>query len=76
MAERFDLSLLEKAHLLALMNLAEADAILCCWEAKYTHVFWRPITAIPFADFDGNAGTTGDPTWTPLLITPSHQRRG
>ena len=72
MAERYDLSLLEKAHLLALMNLAEADAVLCCWESKYTHVLWRPITAIPFADFDGNAATTGDSTWTPLLITPTH----
>jgi hypothetical protein len=72
MAERYDLSLLEKARLLALMNVAEADAILCCWEAKYTHVFWRPITAIALADSDGNAATTGDPTWIPLLITPNH----
>jgi len=72
MAERYDLSLLEKAHLLALMNLAEADAILCCWEAKYTYVFWRPITAIQNADFDGNAATTGDLTWAPLLVTPAH----
>jgi len=71
-AERYDLPLLKKARLLALMNLAEADAILCCWELKYTHVFWRPITAIPWADFDGNNATVGDPTWTPLLVTPNH----
>jgi hypothetical protein len=71
-AERYDLSLLEKAHLLALMNIAEADAIICCWQAKYTFVAWRPITAIPLADLDGNADTTGDPSWTPLLITPAH----
>jgi len=71
-AEHYDLSLLEKAHLLALMNLAEADAIICCWQAKYTYVFWRPITAVALADFDGNADTVADPTWTPLLITPSH----
>jgi hypothetical protein len=71
-AERNDFSLLEKARLLALMNLAEADAVLVCWESKYTHVFWRPITAIPLADLDGNAATTGDPTWLPLLITPAH----
>src|SRR5947199_7460386 len=72
MAERYDLCLLEKAHLLALMNLAEADAVLCCWEAKYTYVFWRPITAIQNADLDENAATTGDSTWTTLLITPAH----
>jgi hypothetical protein len=24
------------------------------------------------AAFDGNAATTGDPTWLPLLITPAH----
>ena len=71
-AERYELSLLEKAHLLALMNLAEADAIICCWQAKYTYVFWRPITAAALADSDGNADTVADPTWIPLLITPSH----
>jgi len=72
MAERYDLSLLEKAHLLALMNIAEADAIICCWQAKYTYVLWRPITAIRLADTDGNGATVADPTWTPLLITPAH----
>lgn len=71
-AERYDLSLLEKARVLALMNLAEADAVLCCWEAKYTHVYWRPITAIAFGDFDGNPATSGDASWNPLLITPNH----
>jgi len=71
-AERYELSLLEKVHLLALMNLAEADALICCWQAKYTYVFWRPITAAALADSDGNADTVADPTWIPLLITPSH----
>ena len=71
-AERYDLSLLEKAHLLALMNIAEADAVICCWEAKYTYVFWRPITAISLAEFDGNDATVADPTWLPLLITQNH----
>ena len=71
-AERYDLSLLEKARVLALMNIAEADAIICCWEAKYTYVFWRPITAITLADTDGNDATSPDLTWLPLLITPNH----
>jgi hypothetical protein len=71
-SERYDLSLLEKARVLALMNLAEADAVLCCWEAKYTHVLWRPVTAIVLADLDGNPATTGDASWAPLLVTPNH----
>src|SRR5256714_12921450 len=71
-ADQNDVSLLQKAHLLALMNTAMADAAICCWEAKYTHVFWRPITAVPFADLDGNDPTASDPNWSPLLITPNH----
>src|SRR5207302_2312171 len=39
-------SLLNNARLLALMNLAIADAGIACWDAKYFYVFWRPITAI------------------------------
>jgi uncharacterized protein (TIGR03437 family) len=68
-AERhFTLS--ETSHLLALVNLAMADAIIGCWDAKYAYVFWRPITAIQLADGDGNADTSADPSWTPLLATP------
>jgi hypothetical protein len=54
--------LVRKARLMALVNVALADAAIACWDAKYTYVFWRPITAI---------GTV-DPTWTPLLTTPNH----
>jgi hypothetical protein len=63
---------LESARLLALLNLAMADAIIGCWEAKYTYVFWRPITAIPLADTDGNPATTADAAWAPLFATPAH----
>jgi len=64
-------TLSENAHLLALVNVAIADAGIACWEAKYHFVFWRPVTAIPLADTDGNADTPADPTWTPLLTTPA-----
>jgi membrane-associated phospholipid phosphatase len=64
-------TLSENAHLLALVNVAIADAAIACWEAKYHYVFWRPVTAIPLADTDGNPDTTADPTWTPLLTTPA-----
>ena len=38
---------------------------------KHAFNFWRPITAIPNADIDGNPDTVSDPTWTPLLVTPN-----
>ena len=65
---RFALS--ENARLLALVNVAMADAAIGCWDAKYTYDFWRPITAIRLADTDGNPDTTADSAWTPLLNTP------
>ncbi len=70
-ADERHLTLSEKARLLALVNVASADAVIACWEAKYTYVFWRPITAIRLASTDGNSNTTEDPAWTPLLITPN-----
>jgi hypothetical protein len=69
-AAPLDFSLVENARLLAFLNLALADASICCWDAKYTYLFWRPITAIALADTDGNDATTADPAWTPLLVTP------
>jgi hypothetical protein len=66
------LTLSEEARLLSLLNVAMADAVIACWDAKYHYVFWRPITAIRLADTDPNADTVRDPTWTPLLPTPAH----
>jgi hypothetical protein len=60
-ARGFELS--DNAHLLATMNLAIADAIIACWDAKYEFEFWRPVTAIQLAD---------EPLWTPLFATPAH----
>ncbi len=55
---------------LAVANMAQSDAVIGAWDAKLHYSFWRPITAIRLADTDGNARTTADPTWTPLLTTP------
>ena len=46
--------MVETARLLALVNLGMADAIIGCWDAKYTYSSWRPITAITLGDTDGN----------------------
>jgi hypothetical protein len=47
-----------------------SDAIIGCWDAKYTYSSWRPITAIQLADTDGNDATAADGAWTPLIVTP------
>ena len=62
------------ARLLALVNVAMADAGIAIWESKYFYQYWRPITGIRESDLgtgptglgDGNSDTIGEPTWTPL----------
>jgi membrane-associated phospholipid phosphatase len=66
------LTLSANARLFALINIAAADGAIACWDAKYTYLFWRPVTAIPLAATDGNPDTNQDLTWTPLLSTPAH----
>ncbi|HEX4441579.1 MAG TPA: vanadium-dependent haloperoxidase [Thermoanaerobaculia bacterium] len=65
-------TLSENARLLAVLNVTMADAAIACWDAKYSYVFWRPVTAIPLAATDGNSQTVEDPAWLPLLTTPNH----
>ena len=62
----------ENAQLLALMNMAIADAGVVAFDVKYTYNQWRPITGIREADTDGNLYTVQDPNWKSLLDTPSH----
>jgi PAP2 superfamily len=70
LAEQNNYSLSDTARLLALVNLGMADAMIGCWDSKYTFSSWRPITAIQLADTDGNPATTPNPSWTPLIVTP------
>ena len=64
----------ETARLLALVNVAMADAGIAIWESKYFYQYWRPVTGIREADDgagpsglgDGNPATRGDATFTPL----------
>ncbi|MFO0797714.1 MAG: hypothetical protein U0804_09555 [Gemmataceae bacterium] len=69
---REKLDLLDSARAFALVAMAGADAAIVAWDSKLTFARWRPITAVREAGTDGNAGTTADPTWTPLLTTPNH----
>src|SRR5262249_35969477 len=75
-ARSHDLSLAENARLFALMSVANADAFIASFDAKYTYNYWRPVTAIRAADTHGNPDTVQDPTWTPLIVTPLHPSYG
>ncbi len=66
------LNLSKSARLLAMLSVAFADAGIGCFNAKYHFSFWRPVTAIPNGDIDGNPETEADPTWLPLAPTPPH----
>src|SRR5216117_1086716 len=52
----------ENARLFALLNIALADAAICAWDAKYTYHFWRPVTAIAFAE--------PNLMWASFIVTP------
>jgi hypothetical protein len=62
----------ENARLFAALNIAMADAVISCWDAKYEFSFWRPQTGIREADLDSNPDTVADAGWAPLFTTPPH----
>lgn len=59
-------SLAWQTRLVAAFNAIEIDQQIAIFDAKYTYVFWRPVTAIRTGAVDP------DPTWTPQLATPRH----
>jgi hypothetical protein len=54
------------ARILALINLAMADAGIACWESKFAYNYWRPFQGIRLAADDGNPDTVPNPNWLPL----------
>lgn len=61
----------DSARLLALMNLAMADAYIAGFKIRYVYDLWRPVTAIREGDNDGNDATAGDPAWDSHQNTPA-----
>jgi hypothetical protein len=57
----------DTALMFAMAHTAVSDAVIIGFEAKYRYASWRPRTAIPQADADGNDLTAADPSWRPLL---------
>jgi hypothetical protein len=54
-------SQLRAAHILAVQAMAQADAFIACWNAKFTYWTERPVTAIH---------RLIDPMWRSYLVTP------
>jgi hypothetical protein len=61
----------QHARLFALLNVSVADSMINNLESKYFYNFWRPVTAIRWAN-DGNPHTASDPNWRPFLQTPPY----
>jgi hypothetical protein len=70
-ADQMGSDLFALTRLLALVNVAMADAGIAIWESKYFYQYWRPVTGIREAGTgssrlgDGNPDTVGDPTFLP-----------
>lgn len=73
-ADQMGSDVAEQARLLALLNVAMADAGIACWESKYFYKLWRPVAGIRESDpgtgptglGDDNAATVGQPSFVPL----------
>lgn len=59
---RSQVTLPDNARLMALLWLTQADVLSACFEAKYHHYRWRPVSAIALID----------PAWKPRVPTPNH----
>jgi len=66
------LDIARAARMFAAIDMSVADTIISVWHSKLLYGFWRPITAINFAETDGNEDTVAEPTWTPLIVTPAY----
>ena len=59
------------ARLLALVNVAMADAGIDAWHHKYVNKLWRPVVGIR-----NEAAPDGDPFWAPLGMPQTNAARG
>jgi hypothetical protein len=64
-------TLAANARVMALLYVAQADALTTCFESKYYYDRWRPTSAIRLADPATNPAIVADPTWTPLMPPPN-----
>lgn len=70
-ARQKNLSTADCARLFALLNLAEADAGISCWDSKFYYNLWRPETAIREIDATMNPHVKAVPEFIPNMGTPA-----
>ena len=70
-ARRRNLSVAECARLFALLNFAEADAAISCWDTKFFYRTWRPENALRELDPKLNPYAVSRPDFIPLMVSPA-----
>ena len=70
LAGTYGLGVADTARLMAILWTGYTDAIIGCFDGKYTYSFWRPVTAINAGG--GNPDLKADSGWLPLGATPNH----
>jgi len=70
LARRKNLSPAETARLFALLNFAQADSAIACWETKFYYNVWRPETALREVNQTLNPHATAIPEFIPNMPSP------
>jgi len=71
-AVKKDMSVVDASRFMALATMAQMDAAIAVFDAKYHYTFWRPVTAIRNGDITGNPQTVRVAEWQPMDVTPLH----
>lgn len=71
LTDRNNFNCWETARLLALVHMAQFDAVQSSFEGKYFYNRWRPETAVRLGATDGNNETEGDAGWSILSAARS-----
>jgi hypothetical protein len=70
LARRKKLAVPEAARLFALLNFAQADSAISCWETKYYYNVWRPETALREINPQLNPKAEAIPDFIPNMPSP------
>jgi len=66
------LGLLPTTRMFARIDAAVANSFIQTWRLKYDIGYWRPFQAIAGAETDGNAATSSQAGWAPLVTNPAY----
>ncbi len=70
LARRNKISVPDAARLFALLNMAQADSAISCWETKFFYNLWRPETAIREIDPNVNPDAKINADFIPNMASP------